>query len=88
MSLKLNSINNFPTLEEFLTVEKTIKKYDGELKKTMLWKKLPKKISYKKYKTIIDYLLKEKKISLDSEGKLGWIYYPNTTKYFLKNIKI
>ncbi len=85
---KINNIENYIELEELLLVEKTIKKYDGEYKKTKLWQKISKKISYTKFKIIIDYLFENNKISIDSEGKIGWIYYPELTKKYLKKTSL
>jgi phage pi2 protein 07 len=59
-------------------VENFIQKHDGEFKKKSLWEHLPKKMMYQTYSLIIDYLLHSRKISIDSKGKYGWIYYPNS----------
>ena len=65
-------------------VEKFIMEYDGEYRKKQLWKSLPKGIMYQTYSTIIDYLLVSGKISVDSEGKIGWIFYPEEAEKRLK----
>ncbi len=75
----------YPELNAVLMVEDYIKKYDGEFKKKELWPNLSKKISYQKFGIIIDYLLYSKKISIDSLGKIGWIYYPENKNINLKN---
>ena len=69
-----------PRLDTILMVEKAIRKYDGHFKKKQLWMKLPKKMMYQTYSTIIKYLFDSRKISIDSEGKIGWIYYPEDAK--------
>jgi hypothetical protein len=69
-----------PRLDTILMVEKAIRKYDGHFKKKQLWMKLPKKTMYQTFMTIIDYLMESRKISIDSEGKIGWIYYPEDLK--------
>jgi|TARA_B100000315_G_C14427819_1_gene518705 hypothetical protein len=74
--LKKSSILRYPRLDTILMLERSIKKYDGEFKKKQLWEKLPKKMMYQTFCVIIDYLLYSKKISIDSEGKIGWIFYP------------
>lgn len=66
----------YPRLDTVLEVEKFIKEHDGEYKKKQMWKNLPKKIMYPTFNLIIDYLLVSGKISVDSEGKIGWIFYP------------
>ncbi len=69
-----------PTLETVFMVEKTIEKYSGEFKKTELWKKLPKKVMWSTYNTILDYLESINKIAIDKEGKIGYIWNPKLAK--------
>lgn len=80
---KVNSIR-FPRLDTILMVENFIKKFDGEHKKKSLWENLPKKMMYQTFCLIIDYLLYSRKISIDSEGKIGWIHY---SENFIDHIK-
>jgi len=37
---------------------------------------------YQTFFVIIDYLFHSRKISIDSEGKIGWIYYPELAKKY------
>jgi hypothetical protein len=78
------NILRYPRLDTILMVEKTIRKHDGEFKKKQLWMKLPKKTMYQTFTVIIEYLKYSRKISVDSEGKIGWMYYPDD----MKGIKI
>jgi hypothetical protein len=39
---------------------------------------------YQTYSIIIDYLLISGKISVDTEGKIGWIFYPQNVEKLLK----
>lgn len=75
----------FPRLDTILMVEKHIRKNDGEYKRKMLWETLPKKMMYQTFSLILDYLCYSQKISIDSEGKVGWIFYSAKTKERLKN---
>ncbi|OGI15383.1 hypothetical protein A3K63_05735 [Candidatus Micrarchaeota archaeon RBG_16_49_10] len=75
-------IIHYPRLDTVLMVEEFIKKHDGEFKKRKLWEKLPKKVMYQTFSVIIDYLLQSRKISIDSEGKIGWIYYPEEARRY------
>ena len=74
----------YPRLDTVLMVEKFIMEHDGEYRKKQLWESLPKGIMYQTYSTIIDYLLVSGKISVDSEGKIGWIFYPEEAEKRLK----
>ncbi|MBI4159264.1 hypothetical protein HY500_03320 [Candidatus Woesearchaeota archaeon] len=80
--LDRKSVLRFPRLDTVLMVEESIKKYDGEFKKKALWEHLPKKMMYQTFCVIIDYLLYSRKISIDAEGKIGWIYYPKEIKEY------
>jgi hypothetical protein len=77
------NILRYPRLDTVIMVEEFIKKHDGELKKRKLWESLPKKMMYQTFNVIIQYLLFEQRISIDSEGKIGWLYYPSVTQKFI-----
>jgi len=81
-------ILRYPRLDTILMVEKAIKKYDGEFTKVKLWEKLPKKTMYQTFCVIIDYLLYSRKISIDAEDKLGWIFYPDSLNERIKNKRL
>ncbi len=80
--MNTNNILRYPRLDTVLMVEKFIKEHDGEFKKRKLWESLPKKMMYQTFCVVIDYLLYSGKISIDKEGKVGWIYYPELTRKF------
>lgn len=83
--LKEKNILRYPRLDTVLMVEEFIKEHDGEYKRKALWGKLPKKMMYQTFQVIIAYLFESNKISIDSEGKIGWIYYPELAKAREKN---
>ncbi len=78
--LKMMNILRYPRLDTVLMVEKFIQKYDGEYRRKELWQKLPRKMMYQTFQVIIAYLFESNKISIDAEGKIGWIYYPQLAK--------
>jgi len=83
--MEQKNILHYPQLDTVLMVEEFIEKHGGEYKKRSLWEHLPKKMMYQTFCVIIDYLIYSKKISIDSEGKIGWIYYPKSVKEHIKN---
>jgi hypothetical protein len=83
-NLITENILRFPRLDTILMVETFIRKHDGEFKKRKLWESLPKKMMYQTFCVIIDYLLYSHKVSMDSEGKIGWIYYPKDAIVYWK----
>lgn len=74
------NVLRFPRLDTVLMVEGFIKEHDGEFKKKALWERLPKKMMYQTYCVVLDYLLYSHKISIDAEGKVGWVYYPEEAR--------
>lgn len=79
---KSENVLRYPRLDTVLMVEDFIKEHDGEFKKRKLWESLPKQMMYQTFKVIIDYLAYSRKISIDAEGKIGWIYYPEIAKKY------
>lgn len=75
----------YPRLDTVLMVEEFIKENDGEYRKKQLWIALPKKTMYQTFSVILDYLLLSNKISVDAEGKIGWIFYPEEAEKRMKN---
>ena len=71
------TILHSPTLESVIMVEKTIQKYSQECGKYQLWKKLPKKMMYQTFQTILDYLENSGKIMIDKDGCVIWTYNPD-----------
>ena len=84
----VNTVLHYPQLDTVLMVESFVRDHDGEFKKRKLWENLPKKMMYQTYNLIIDYLLYSRKISIDSEGKIGWIYYPDEVDGRVKDKKL
>ena len=82
MNLKKGDILRYPRLDTILMVEEFIKKHDGDFKKRKVWESLPKKMMYQTFCVILDYLMYSRKISIDAEGKLGWIYYPEIARKY------
>ncbi len=80
-----NPLMRFPTLETVLMVEETIEKYSGQVNRTELWKKLPKKVMWQTYVLVIDYLLYSNKIVVDPrDEKIVWIWNPKLAKMLEK----
>ncbi len=81
--IKQQLILHSPTLESVLMVEKAIYKHSGEFGKYQLWKKLPRKMMYQTFQTILNYLEEFNKIIIDKEGKIVWIWDPEGIKRLL-----
>ena len=70
------TILHSPTLESVIMVEKIIRKHSQECGKYQLWKKLPKKMMYQTFQTILNYLETSGKIIIDKDGCVIWTYNP------------
>jgi len=86
--LNKNSSARYPRLDTILMIEEFIKKNDGEYKKKQLWENLPKKMMYQTFSLALDYLLISGKVSVDAEGKIGWIFYPKEAQERLKKARL
>ena len=77
-----------PTLSTVLMIEKTIEKYSGELDRTEMWKKLPRKVMWQTYLTVLDYLGSINKIGFDRNGTIAYIWNPELSKMLSKRKEI
>ena len=85
ITIAKKGVLRFPRLDTVLMVERFIQANDGEYRKVQMWEKLPRKMMYQTFCLALDYLLYSKKISIDSEGKIGWIFYPRSIDKRIKN---
>ncbi len=81
--LAKQQVLHYPRLDTVLMVEDFIREHSGEFTKTQAWQKMPKGVMYQTFSLILDYLGQSSKISIDREGKVGWIYNPALAKKFL-----
>ncbi len=78
--MEKTAILHSPTLESVIMVERTIQKFSQECGKYQLWKKLPKKMMYQTFQTILDYLENSGKIVIGKDGCVIWTYNPERIK--------
>ncbi len=83
--MKKKAILHSPTLGTIRMVEKTIYKHSQEYGRYQLWKKLPKKIMYQTFKTILDYLEESGKIMICKDGIIIWTYDPEGIKKIISS---
>ena len=69
-----------PTLDTVRMVEKTIEKYGGEFKRTQIWEKLPRKVMWNTYLTILNYLEEVNHIIISDDGIITYIWNPKLAK--------
>ena len=79
-ALNKNIFVRSPTLDTVIMVEKCIEENSGELNRTELWKKLPKKVMWQTYLVILDYLQSINKIAIDGEGVIIYLWRTRRSK--------
>ena len=79
-----NYLIRSPTLDTVLMIEKIIEQFSGEISRTELWNKLPRKVMWQTYLVVLDYLQSINKIAIDSNGIVGYIWSPEAAKKFSK----
>lgn len=72
-----------PTLETVKMVERTIKEFSGEFKKTSIWEKLPRKVQWRTYSIILDYLQEINKIVIADNGGVIYLWDPEGARKYL-----
>ena len=83
---QLNTLARSPTLDTVLMIERTIEKYSAEFNRTELWKKLPKKVMWQTYLTVLDYLQVINKVAIANNGIVVYIWNPELSKKY-RNMK-
>jgi len=82
--MNIKQILHYPRLDTVLMVEKLSYDTSGTYTRKQLWERLPKKTMYQTFCVIIDYLLYSKKIAVDKEGKIAWVWDPEGARKYLK----
>ena len=73
-----------PKDDKILMVEEAIKNAKEYPSKRQLWLSLKKKVMYRIFNIIIDYLEASNKIVTDRDGKIVWIWDPEGVKKYLE----
>jgi hypothetical protein len=73
----------YPRLDTVIMVEKFVRRHSGEYTKKQLWERLPRKMMYQTFSTIVDYLEYSNKIIKDRDGKLVWTWDPEKVRELL-----
>jgi len=76
-------ITRSPRLDTVIMVEEFIKKHSGELKKTELFYKLPKKMMWGTFNVILQYLWENNKIGIDKNDYVVYIWNSELAKRFI-----
>ncbi len=66
----------YPRLDTVLAIEEAIRKARGDSSMRQIWQKLPKKVMWQTYCTVLDYLEYSGKILVGSDKRVVWIWAP------------
>jgi hypothetical protein len=75
-AFKPRNLDRYPRLDTVLMVEKSLYKDRSDLTIGQIWKKLPKKVLWTTYVTILDYLEYSGKIIIEKDRTVTWIWDP------------
>jgi len=75
-AFKPRNLDRYPRLDTVLMVEKAAHKARSDLTVTQIWHKLPKKVLWTTYITILDYLEYSGKIQVEKDKTITWLYNP------------
>ncbi len=73
---KPRNLDRYPRLDTLLMVEKALFKYKSDRTLTVIWRKLPKKVMWTTFITIIDYLEYSGKIHVERDKTVTWLWNP------------
>jgi hypothetical protein len=76
-------IIRMPRLDTVIMVENFIKENSGKFKKTELFNNLPKKVMWGTFNIILEYLVENNKIGVDSSDYIIYIWNPELVKRFM-----
>lgn len=78
-------IDRYPRLDTVLMIEKAIRESGGDYTIRKLWQKLPKKVMWKTYLTVLDYLEHSSKIMFSNDNHPFWTWNPKIIEYVKKH---
>lgn len=71
-----HNISRYPRLDTVLMVEKALYRHRSDKTVSQIWRALPKKVMWRTYLTILDYLIYSGKILIDKDRTVVWIWNP------------
>ncbi len=81
---KPRNLDRFPRLDTVLMVEKALYKWKSDKTITEIWKRLPKKVMWTTFVTILDYLEYSGKIILEGDKTVTWLWNPALLERVMK----
>jgi len=82
------NLDRYPRLDTMLMVEAALFRYKSDKKLSWIWKKLPKKVMWTTFITIVDYLEYSGKIHVEKDKTVSWLWDPEGVRKILSNKKL
>ncbi len=73
---KTGKIERSPRLDTVIMVEKALYKYKSDKTVIQIWRLLPKKVMWRTYLTILDYIEYSGRIIIENDRTITWIWDP------------
>jgi hypothetical protein len=85
---KPRNLDRYPRLDTVLMVETALFRYKSDKKLSWIWKKLPKKVMWTTFITIVDYLEYSGKIHVEKDKTVSWLWDPEGVRKILSDKKL
>jgi len=76
VQFKPSNLDRFPRLDTVLMVERALYRYRSDKTLTDIWRRLPKKVMWTTFVTIIEYLEYSGKIHVEPDKTVTWLWNP------------
>ncbi len=76
LNFRPRNLNRYPRLDTVLMVEKELFKHRSDKTITEIWRRLPKKVMWTTFVTILDYLEYSGKIHVEDDKTVSWLWNP------------
>jgi ribosomal protein L24E len=87
-AFKPRNLHRYPRLDTMLMIESALFKYKNYKTLNWIWNKLPKKVMWTTFTTIVDYLEYSGKIRVEKDKTIAWLWDPKGVRKILKNKKL
>lgn len=82
------NLDRYPRLDTMLMVEKSAYESRGGKTITEIWRRLPKKVMWTSFTTILDYLEYSGKIHIEDDRTVTWLWNPQGVRKALSKPRL
>ncbi len=85
VEFKTRNIARYPRLDTVLMVEKALYKHKSDKTIFQIWKSLPRKVMWRTFLTVLDYLEYSGKIHIEKDRTITWLWNPKLSWYVARH---